>query len=196
MENPLVKGYVALDNAIMYGVNKAVHGWNWTTGDTKAGLANKLLTVEPVLESVGCFIINIPLGIISSLFMPAFSHICQKNNTNQEALEQKAIDSGAIDLNILLFNRNNTIVGHVYGALSGGSIICAYSEKNETPEGSALLGAGYAIRSLSHYVMRSDFLPPKKSCFERGWEKLESLVKDYRNKPALAPVLELERVRW
>ena len=115
---------------------------------------------------------------------------------SEEKLEKKAMDSGAIDSDILLFNRNNSILGPVYVAFSGLNITNIYSEKNEIPKASALVGAGQAIRALSHYVMRSDYLPPRKSCFERGWEKLESLVKDYRNKPALAPVLELERVRW
>jgi len=52
MKNPLQ--YV--DDTIMYGVNKGVHAWNWTTGRTKADLANEMLTVASVSESLGAIL--------------------------------------------------------------------------------------------------------------------------------------------
>jgi len=60
MENPITKGYEWFDNTLMYGANKAAHTWNWTTGRTKSDLANKMLTVAPVMESTG-FIMVYPL---------------------------------------------------------------------------------------------------------------------------------------
>ena len=42
MTNPISKAYEKLDDAIMYGVNKGVRAWNWSTGRTKSDLAKVL----------------------------------------------------------------------------------------------------------------------------------------------------------
>ena len=50
MENPIWSAYQKFDDVVMYGVNKGVRAWNWTTGKTKTDLANSLLTVAPIFE--------------------------------------------------------------------------------------------------------------------------------------------------
>ena len=53
MTNPISKAYEKLDDAIMYGVNKGVRAWNWSTGRTKSDLANLLENSGLVVMTVG-----------------------------------------------------------------------------------------------------------------------------------------------
>ncbi len=53
MVNPIYKAYEKFDEGIMYFANKAVQGYNWTTGGTKTDLANGLLTVAPIADAIG-----------------------------------------------------------------------------------------------------------------------------------------------
>ncbi|MBS3165821.1 hypothetical protein J4444_01740 [Candidatus Woesearchaeota archaeon] len=52
MMNP----FKTLDDGIMYFTTKGVYAYNWTTGGTKAELANTLLGVAPVFETGAWFV--------------------------------------------------------------------------------------------------------------------------------------------
>ena len=94
MKNPISYLYEKVDNTIMYGVNKGVKAWNWTTGQTKADLANQLLTVAPVAE-ISSYFLNRDLfyEILGSPVMIFLSHVCQIKNKKQEAEEEKAAEN-------------------------------------------------------------------------------------------------------
>lgn len=165
------KVYQKFDGAVMYGVNKGVHAWNWTTGKTKADLANSLLTVAPVLEGVGVMMINPVMGAVSAAMMLFISHYMQVRNKEQETLEEDALKKGLLLNPGNVYERFNEIVGPMYGAFSG-----VHSSMGE-PNG-LVIGVGHGVRASSCYVMRADYLPPGKNVVDRVKDKLTDLVRE------------------
>ena len=183
MKNPLQ--YV--DDTIMYGVNKGVHAWNWTTGRTKADLANEMLTVASVSESLGAIFMGRIAPIAFIMVAPSmlfFSHFAQKINTKQEKLEEEALENEALSLDAKL--NNNSHKANAYLWLSGSTF--QYAPKETDYNANLGLGTGHALRSLSHFVMRADYLPPRKSCVRRGLESLAKMYKESKLKPAIEPI--------
>ena len=46
------------------------------------------------------------------------------------------------------------------------------------------LSAGFALDGAASYIMRTDYLPPRKNCVRRGIDELSKLVKAYTVRPA------------
>ncbi len=89
-------------------------------------------------------------------------------------------------------------MGLIYTA--GGLILLEQSANSELFNqkiGNLILGIGLTLRASSHFVMRADNLPPRKSVFKRTveWmkEKYSNLKEDYSNPihsplPGLIPI--------
>lgn len=188
------KMYETLDDAIMHGVKKTVRAYNWTTGGTKAELANGLLTVAPVLESAGYSMTFFPVNIICILGMLSHSHVFQEINQEMEQHEVRALEQGMLSMHVESYKerckRNGLLLGAFAGHCAVGSACLPFlSNKNSTLESTyfASIAVGVGMRSLSFYVMRADYLPPRRNCVARGWEKLEQRIAEYRAKPTHAP---------
>ena len=190
MKNRISQVYNAIDSAIMNVVGKGVRAYNWTTGDTKAGLANKMLSVAPILETTGIAFLNgilLPLVITSSLLI---SHREQKRNNLIEDLERKAVEKNCLDLNVEAYKGVDKLFGAVYIGFGG---LIQSSNNGAESEFNILFGTAQYLRGLSCYVIRTDYLPPKKGFVERGIEGLAKLVKSYQAKPELQPALANRR---
>jgi hypothetical protein len=80
--SPLSRIYDSFDSFIMKGINTGVRAWNWTTGRTKADLANTLLTIAPMADTVYVSSIDFSKDHLSWTFLPImllYSHLSQKN---------------------------------------------------------------------------------------------------------------------
>jgi hypothetical protein len=97
MKNP----YTMLNNALMKGANAAVYAYNWTTGRTKADLANKMLTVAPILEIPG-YLNSLGYGFTSALAPMClfYTHSTQKNFEGNEQKEADSLDRDMKDLGV------------------------------------------------------------------------------------------------
>jgi len=163
MENPIFQLYHKTDDMIMYGVNKGVKAWNWTTGQTKTDLANSMLTIAPIFEGVGCFSAHPLIGLLCTPFYLGLSHKFQKRNVEQEIEEAKVAEK-RVKLSLdSEYERDNKTIGLGFVAIGGYDF---------TPPALEILGIGNCIRGSSHYVMRADYLPPRKSLFRRVKDKL------------------------
>lgn len=188
--------YNALDSAIMGGVNKGVHAWNWTTGKTKAELANILDSGYGICFSVGiCELFPIG-GILIFPLCLLGCHTTQENNTIMEKLERNALENGCLDSRVECYKGERRIVGGInaIGGVFGFAIAANYKNPDDKNfmnyVGTFMVGSGFLMEAASNYVMRADYFPPRKNCVRRGLDKLSEIVESYRPQPTLAPIIE------
>lgn len=170
------KAYNALDSLVMKGVTKGVRAWNWTTGETKSQLANKMLSVAPILETVG--FLNSNWKVVNAL-SPGyiwFSHLDQKQNSEMEKREAKAAEGGLMDSDVEEFKQKKCHRdGRLFTAMGLVSLTLMDSVGEtrylSNREGYMAIGAGFLIRGSSHYVMRTKYLPPRKNIVSRLFDK-------------------------
>lgn len=186
MENPIYKLYEKTDNALMYGVNKGVKAWNWTTGKTKTNLANSLLTVAPVFEGAGLLSINPVIGGIMIPMYLLVSHLNQKRNKEQEILEKKAAESQVMLNPENSYEKSNKKFGLLFAGSAVLNAIPGGRSENDTLR--AVFGIGIGLRSASHYVMRADYLPPRKNVLSRAKDRLVKKLREVNLNPVPQPV--------
>jgi len=186
-----------LDDGLMYLANKGVQAWNWTTGKTKADLANKMLTVAPVLETLGA--LNTNPFLISTLIPLSFyaSHVRQKGNTQMEKIEVDALEKGAASLDVEEYKRKSKEIAPVWLANSALWQVHTSAKGyilHDRSVTDSLLSLGFAVRAGSYYVMRTDYLPPKKNVFSRARDKLTEMLQGINWNPLPQPVPSLAPV--
>ena len=186
MSNIFSNAYEKLDDAIMKGVNASVRAYNWTTGKTKADLANKLLTIAPIAESTGFIGMSynhlslLPgLLFISGSFV-FISHITQERNKETDMLEQKALEDGCLDYRVELRKENEGKLGPICAIAAGLQGKFAITRQDYLEFTGYLVAGGNLVRSASYYVMRADYLPPRKSAVKKGLEKLAEIIEEYK----------------
>jgi len=171
-----------IDDTVMYGVNKAVHAWNWTTGETKADISNNLLTIAPIVENSG-FAMYFPHMLLFSLpALLSISHVQQIKNKRIEKLEVKALENGMRDIEVEEYKTTLKGDGYYWGAASGIHVLIPMDD-----EGTVIAGIGMGIRGLGCHVMRADYLPPRKNVFSRAKDRLADIVEKYQAEPSLKP---------
>ncbi len=193
MRNILFDSYNALDVALMKGVNAGVRAYNWTTGGTKFELARNLSMTAPVLESIGFLNYGPGSAAICILAYLALSHLDQKIFKEMDEAERNASEMDALSLSAE--QKKNTICRlNSWGWPSFGSFIYFTSSHtdgyfiHDRTETDMIKLAGNFIRSGSHFVMRTDYLPPRKNCVQRGLEKLAEWQEAATAKPAVQNV--------
>lgn len=185
MSNIFSNAYEKLDDQIMKGVNASVRAYNWTTGKTKADLANKLLTIAPIAESTGFIGMSynnpflLPISLSISGAMMFISHDAQERNKETDMLEQKSLEDSCLDYIVELRKEVDGRIGPVWAitAVFQGAMGATRSNDNLT---GYLVAGGSLVRSASHYVMRADYLPPRKSAVKKGLEKLAEIIEEYK----------------
>ena len=194
MENPLFKVYQSLDDCLMYGTNKAVQTWNWTTGRTKSELANTLLSIASVSESTAVCIYGfstlefIPLATIASASSVHCTHLIQKENASNEQRERSALEKSCLDSEVEKNKSKYCFWGVVFGATGTGILLTSDALGNKVNDVNAiykkaansLVGTGFVIRSVANYVMRADNLPPRKDCVNRAIAQVKDICEGLR----------------
>lgn len=161
--------YEQLDSGIMYSVNLGVQAWNWTTGKTRADLANLLNMGYISLVSAG--IIASPNSSLSSkIIFPSIVtligiHTFKRNQTMDREEISAALNS--VKNPIVESQKKNCELNGILNTCAG-SVLSLRSENIYESTG----GIGIISFGLGHYVMRADYLPPRKNCVSRGLEKL------------------------
>lgn len=189
MTNPLSKIYDFVDDGLMYFANKAVQGYNYTFGGTKADLANKMLFVAPILESIGY--LNWGVAPLATPIMLLNSHLDQKKNKQIEKLEISSAESDCQNIEVNHYKKSTASVFGPMFILTGTFISLPFDVRNngvlipdETYTNLAL-GIGNIIRGSSFYIMRADYLPPRKSVFKRAGERLTEIIKEIELNPPI-----------
>ncbi len=176
--------YEELDNTIMRGVNAGVRAWNWTTGRTKADLANNLIGISAIGVGVGtlddinyypvlaCGLAGLWIGIC---------HYCGKANDVLEIAELKALEKSLKDIDVE--NEKDAIkypapITLGYGIFSGITDPHRCEIHNPSNAGMYALAIGFISMGASLYIMRADYLPTRKDCVRRGLEKLAEKLKE------------------
>lgn len=172
----LGKAYRAFDRTLMYGVNKAVQAYNWTTGETPAELASKLQTSGTVGVSIGLVSGLGGLGILASAGILSFSHLFKKNFSEVEKEEHRAFEMGVRNEEVELIKKKVYLpMGHSFTGSAIGGIVLS-PKFTEVQFEMMSVSAGNALIAASFYVMRSDYFPPRKNFISRGIDKAKSTL--------------------
>lgn len=191
MGNIFSNAYEKLDDTIMKGVNASVRAYNWTTGKTKADLANKLLTIAPIAESTGFIGLSynnpffLPISLSISGAMMFISHDAQERNKETDMLEKKALEDGCLDFKVESRKEADGKIGPACAIMVGFQGAMGATRSNDNFAG-YLIAGGNLVRGASYYVIRVDYLPPRKSAVKRGLEKLAEIIEEYKP-PVLQP---------
>jgi hypothetical protein len=176
--------FKTLDDAIRYGANKAVEAYNWTTGGTKAELANNMYLSGAIIFSAST------AGVTAPIFYFVARDQIQRN-TELESKEIKAVEQGLKDLSVekekLILK---TFEGYTYGlaGLVMGAASSLIPKETEIVKYFVRgMGLGFMLMSSSQFVMRADYLPPRKDCVSRGLDKLNELVERYKERRTFLP---------
>ncbi len=193
MTNPIFKAYQSLDDTIMKGVNVGVRAWNWTTGDTKAGLANKMLKISPFILAAGPIIKdrNYVLAAFSGLLAGSYSVTLSFVNNRIENKENEAAKNATLDYHVEILKRQ--FHGAAGPMLGSYAICCTLLPEDGTKMPPQLFGI---LNAASHYIMRADSLPPRKDCISRGIESLVDKYQSYQQQKALVPQLARQQRLW
>jgi hypothetical protein len=171
--------YEKLDSALVYGANKLVQTWNWTTGSTKATLGNCLVLTAPFFECYGYYK-GVPEA--SAILMPAsiiLGLATSMMNFRQEREEIRVRDK--MVKATYHYDKVNEGAGVISG-LTGVGVSIPCGNENDIYWETVAIGNG--LRSLSHCVMRADPVLPRKNCLSRGLDKLSEFVQGYRRREA------------
>ena len=119
----------------------------------------------------------------------------QKLNQKFEINELKALENRMKDLGVEDSKKFILVGGYVYFFHSGAiaTISTLTSGQNERGVNMAAIGLmgvslGFLVRGASCFVMRTEYLPPKKHALARLKDKLVEIVNDYQRKPATVPI--------
>lgn len=175
----------------MWGVNKGVWAWNRTTGGTKAELANTLLITSGFCQAAGIGInegdpvgssitMLMAGGILTVLYRGFYSQ-----NKTVEMLEERALRRGAMDPKAEEVKRK-------YGFVGLGQVVASLAfgipQALEGKIGMDIAwGSTVLLTAPSFYVMRADYLPPRKSLMAMGIDKAKELLRGWGGSTAPAP---------
>jgi len=188
MRNPISATYQLFDDTLMYGVNKTVYAWNWSTGYTKEDLANVLnLAGYPLFCSSVfykyplAYFVAVPFGIVVSLATSSM-------NSDYGNRELQAASKGLLDPKVEMHKRNCKANGYV---LTFGDIFLTIKDRYteyDAIEANQLFGikVGLGLVGISNIVMCADPLPPRKNVFSRAVDRAAELYEEYK-KPVLQP---------
>jgi hypothetical protein len=178
--------YQRIDESIMRGVNKTVKAWNWTTGYTKADLANTMLYTALILQSTGFAVKKevAPAVVCATIALNTITKWA-KYNKDVERLEKNAINDGALSPKAENYKDACKIVAPVMLGTCVPTATISAIKGNVGFE--MLFGAMGLITAPSFYVMRADYIPPQKSVFARGVDKARGLLRRPVIQPLPAP---------
>ena len=173
----ITKAYLALDNFLVDRANDTVKAWNWTTGRTRADLAD-ILNASGWVMAVSHYTIQNSPGAILMVPLAAMNIYFQhKNFCRIDENDIRAKNGEALIMNPEVSTRSLK--------LAGGTTVIAGGFFGAT--GDPLLGVGFGGVGASQYVMRADYLPPRKNVLSRAKDNLAEMVSTYRG-PITVPI--------
>ena len=184
--------YNKLDDLVMKGTTKAVQTYNWTTGRTRADLAKDLSTIGTILFSSGALMNDINKNrqpVLAAMLSGGFifvTHLFHKFYDELDNLEQKAAHDGFKDIKVESKKQDLK-----YGGTIIISSVVPHFLLNRCE--TSIIGSGVFSLGASCYVMRTDYLPPRKNCISRGVNKVKEAIKQYKEQRALQPALVTNR---
>jgi hypothetical protein len=190
MTNPLKFAYNKLDDGIMSLANAAVHAWNWTTGRSKADLANLLFLSA---MGTGVYSGSVSDGLAGAIGSTVISSVptyqfCSRNMRIEEQ-EKKATNAALKSGDAEIAKAWNKYFLCPFGLiLESVSVIAGLSETSPEPgkfNSRACLNLELGLIGFSFYVTRADYLPPRKNCISRGIDILEEML---ASKPQLGKI--------
>lgn len=183
-----------VDDTIMAGVNSGVRVWNWTTGRTKADLANMMLTGSAIGLGLGACLftgekaVN-PLGKGAVLVVGAggcfVAHMFQRGNIKIEELEGKAMEDSAMSLRAEEMKGEMGVTGCGLSLIAGTGLVMASAGSDLPLEA---IHSGFLAMGVSCYVMRADTVPPRKNALARGLDMTRDLLRKVRVEPVALPL--------
>ena len=183
-----------IDTGVMKSVNAGVRAYNWTTGETKTQLANRLLCVAPICEVTGLlsFSYYFPITTLAVALMSANmvikSHLDQKRNYRIERNENSARESSLLNIEAEHSKIMCKIGGYSWlGSSSLFSAIGIINNDNSSVIFNSGIVSGNAMRAIADFSMCADNLPPRKSFFRRSYEALEKRIAEYHPEPEKLP---------
>jgi hypothetical protein len=160
-----------VDEILMAGATKTARAWNWTTGRTKADLANTLVYCGGALISVVVARANPDVGPLVALGTIYISYDIGKSNKRRETAEVKALESNQKSLAVETWKDVAKVAGPIMLGLGG--VLTAIVGKESIKDG-AIIGAYTGSLTASTYIMRTEYLPPCKSVFARAADKMKA----------------------
>ena len=108
-----------------------------------------------------------------------------------DMLEQKSAEEGYKHIAVELYKRNmkaNAPFGlAVTGIFSSWIPLSIASGRPDRAIVETMMATGFGSSVASDYVMRADYLPPKKDCIARAKDKLSELYAEYKAGKTLIP---------
>jgi len=173
--------YEHFDRFMMARTNEAVQAWNWTTGRTRAELADVLQVSANVCASAHFLQRNNAIGY---LVVPLFvygAYASHQVHEKQDKLESKAAQNSLKNMVVENIKQSNKFWSPIFMGVSGlGITTDLASGKNDN----FLISTANFLFGARGYVMRADYLPPKKSIFARA----KDYIREAMQQPVLQPV--------
>ena len=177
------KLYQKFDDAFMYGVNKTVKVYNWTTGRTKLDLSNKILIAGTIMAATECLLPDSPIPSFFAPFWVLLGHSYSKRHNEINRKEIDALEKEAKDLSVERQKDIMGVAGHSIGAIGTCGALSLSSENLIN-----LDALGMAFFGLSEHFMRADYLPPQKNVVSRAYDSLKKKISEIDFTPVPEPV--------
>jgi hypothetical protein len=173
----LLKSYLKADQFLVDRASEAVKAWNWTTGRTRAELADVLNVAGNILAGFGHpshMVIGGP-HIICFHYLNNGADENDRRKKNGDALHEWIEDSR------FLYKISAP-------AMTSLGILIASTPTSPQDVEFGLGGLGVG---LSSYVMRADYQAPRKNVLARAKDKLEEMARNWQ--PLRQPIPETAR---
>lgn len=161
--------YGRVDEAIMSGVNKGVKAWNWTTGRTKADLAN----VSNIAATTTYTLYSISSKDIAPyVFLPLVAGVSLvniKSNIYFEKKEVKALENGLKDMQVEIHKE----IAKIEGSMNMGCSAVIFTMPDYK-----FLSLTSLFWGLQDYITRAEYLPPKKNVVSRAADKIGEYLRE------------------
>jgi hypothetical protein len=164
--------YQKADEKIMVGVNRVVRAWNWTTGRTKADLANTMVVTSTIVDITSSFVDGRGNYMAGGLCMVVMAPYIIRRNKEFEKKEKKAFEKNALDSSIESAKDYCKIYGPVVEVASAMFFL------PPSYPAAHMWGVGNSIWGSQLYILRADYLPPRKNALARGWERTKALLRN------------------
>ena len=176
----------SLDDKIMCGVNGAMYCINYTTGMTKARVANIAIDASLISLYVGIASANMDSGATfvfgaingSTYLVWRTIHWLHKKNKALEEKEVTELKDGKLD-----DTPEKQRTAYFFSGYSGlllvpaVTIISNYDSSTLPLFWQVPLVVSITCLSLSFFAMRANYLPKQKSIIRKGWQKLKSVMR-------------------
>jgi len=177
MRNPLQ----IIDDLVMSGVNSGVSAWNYTTGRTKADLAQILMYSGPVGFFSATYFnpIYMITGVISIHVAAKFSKLSKLTQKLEESASNKDMKNRLVEGTKPLYQ----IGGYGMQVMAPVHLSLINDETNLVENQLAALS--FFSMGVASHVMRAEYMPPRKDCIRRGIDKLAEMFKRDSQEPAI-----------